>query len=208
MLDAATRSSLLARNPVLTSSPGLPAAHRSRRYGPEPDPQHVRPISLHSTGPLLLTLLAPRADKGFTVAAYNRTTSKVDHFLENEAKGALSFIARPAAPRRPGTVGISELTAALRSQASPSSAPTRSRSSARSSRRPGRSSCSSRRETPSTASSPSSSRSSRRATSSLTAETRTSPTRTGARPSLRRRVSCSSDRESLEARRAPATAPA
>ncbi|KAL4399033.1 phosphogluconate dehydrogenase (decarboxylating) Gnd1 [Malassezia pachydermatis] len=26
-------------------------------------------------------------DKGFTVAAYNRTTSKVDHFLENEAKG-------------------------------------------------------------------------------------------------------------------------
>ncbi|KAI0348711.1 6-phosphogluconate dehydrogenase [Trametopsis cervina] len=26
-------------------------------------------------------------DKGFTVVAYNRTTSKVDHFLENEAKG-------------------------------------------------------------------------------------------------------------------------
>jgi len=26
-------------------------------------------------------------DKGFTVCAYNRTTSKVDHFLENEAKG-------------------------------------------------------------------------------------------------------------------------
>ena len=26
-------------------------------------------------------------DKGFNVVAYNRTTSKVDHFLENEAKG-------------------------------------------------------------------------------------------------------------------------
>ena len=26
-------------------------------------------------------------DKGFTVCAYNRTTSKVDSFLENEAKG-------------------------------------------------------------------------------------------------------------------------
>lgn len=29
------------------------------------------------------------ADKGFTVCAYNRTTSKVDRFLENEAKGEL-----------------------------------------------------------------------------------------------------------------------
>jgi 6-phosphogluconate dehydrogenase len=26
-------------------------------------------------------------DKGFDVVAYNRTTSKVDHFLANEAKG-------------------------------------------------------------------------------------------------------------------------
>ncbi len=26
-------------------------------------------------------------DKGFTVVAYNRTTSKVQHFLDNEAKG-------------------------------------------------------------------------------------------------------------------------
>lgn len=26
-------------------------------------------------------------DKGFTVVAYNRTTSKVDSFLANEAKG-------------------------------------------------------------------------------------------------------------------------
>ena len=29
-------------------------------------------------------------DKGFTVVAYNRTTSKVDHFLQNEAKGMRS----------------------------------------------------------------------------------------------------------------------
>lgn len=28
-------------------------------------------------------------DKGFNVVAYNRTTSKVDHFLENEAKGEI-----------------------------------------------------------------------------------------------------------------------
>jgi 6-phosphogluconate dehydrogenase len=28
-------------------------------------------------------------DKGFTVVAYNRTTSKVDDFLANEAKGYL-----------------------------------------------------------------------------------------------------------------------
>lgn len=33
-----------------------------------------------------------RADKGFTVAAFNRTVSKVDHFLANEAKGALSLL--------------------------------------------------------------------------------------------------------------------
>lgn len=26
-------------------------------------------------------------DKGFNVIAYNRTTSKVDNFLQNEAKG-------------------------------------------------------------------------------------------------------------------------
>ena len=28
-------------------------------------------------------------DKGFTVVAYNRTTSKVDAFLANEAKGEI-----------------------------------------------------------------------------------------------------------------------
>ena len=35
-------------------------------------------------------LILNMADKGFTVAAYNRTVSKVDHFLENEAKGELN----------------------------------------------------------------------------------------------------------------------
>jgi 6-phosphogluconate dehydrogenase len=29
-------------------------------------------------------------DKGFNVIAYNRTTSKVDHFLANEAKGTFT----------------------------------------------------------------------------------------------------------------------
>jgi 6-phosphogluconate dehydrogenase len=32
-------------------------------------------------------LILNAADHGFTVCAYNRTTSKVDRFLENEAKG-------------------------------------------------------------------------------------------------------------------------
>lgn len=32
-------------------------------------------------------LILNMADKGFTVSCFNRTTSKVDHFLENEAKG-------------------------------------------------------------------------------------------------------------------------
>lgn len=27
------------------------------------------------------------ADNGYTVVAFNRTVAKVDHFLENEAKG-------------------------------------------------------------------------------------------------------------------------
>lgn len=32
-------------------------------------------------------LILNGADHGFTVCAFNRTTSKVDRFLENEAKG-------------------------------------------------------------------------------------------------------------------------
>lgn len=32
-------------------------------------------------------LILNGADKGFTVCAYNRTTAKVDRFLDNEAKG-------------------------------------------------------------------------------------------------------------------------
>ncbi|TFK76895.1 6-phosphogluconate dehydrogenase [Pluteus cervinus] len=43
-------------------------------------------------------------DKGFTVVAYNRTTSKVDHFLANEAKGT----------RIQGAHSIEELVAKLK----------------------------------------------------------------------------------------------
>lgn len=32
-------------------------------------------------------LILNAADKGYTVCAYNRTTAKVDRFLDNEAKG-------------------------------------------------------------------------------------------------------------------------
>jgi uncharacterized Zn-finger protein len=33
------------------------------------------------------TVILNMADKGFKVCAYNRTTSKVDDFMANEAKG-------------------------------------------------------------------------------------------------------------------------
>jgi hypothetical protein len=87
------------------------------------------------------------------------------------------------------------------------SALTRLRSSARSSRPPGRSSSSSRLETPSIRSSASSSLSSRRETSSSMEETPTSPTRSGAPLSSRRRVSSSLDPESLAERKELVTAP-
>jgi 6-phosphogluconate dehydrogenase len=35
------------------------------------------------------------ADHGFTVCAYNRTTAKVDRFLENEAKGKFAKVESP-----------------------------------------------------------------------------------------------------------------
>lgn len=37
-------------------------------------------------------LILNAADHGFTVCAYNRTTSKVDRFLNNEAKGELHHL--------------------------------------------------------------------------------------------------------------------
>lgn len=45
-------------------------------------------------------LILNAADHGFTVCAYNRTTSKVDRFLDNEAKGGL--IDAPDQERRGG----------------------------------------------------------------------------------------------------------
>ena len=46
-------------------------------------------------------LILNAADHGFTVCAYNRTTSKVDRFLANEAKGkhshAIAFLISSAA---------------------------------------------------------------------------------------------------------------
>lgn len=47
-------------------------------------------------------LILNAADHGFTVCAYNRTTSKVDRFLDNEAKGEFSRI-----PRIPGVPKVS-----------------------------------------------------------------------------------------------------
>lgn len=38
-------------------------------------------------------LILNAADHGFTVIAFNRTVSKVDHFLDNEAKGLSQDVA-------------------------------------------------------------------------------------------------------------------
>ena len=63
-------------------------------------------------------------DKGFTVVAYNRTTSKVQHFLDNEAKGMniLSsrlitkphLISHPSGTKIVGAFSIEELVAKLK----------------------------------------------------------------------------------------------
>lgn len=53
-------------------------------------------------------LILNMADNGFTICAYNRTVSKVDHFLENEAKGKSivgahsneEFVSKLKSPRR------------------------------------------------------------------------------------------------------------
>lgn len=68
-------------------------------------------------------LILNAADHGFTVCAYNRTTSKVDRFLENEAKGMLPS----SLHRRKQLLARAELTDG--SQASPSLVLTPSRSS-------------------------------------------------------------------------------
>ncbi|KAI0361824.1 6-phosphogluconate dehydrogenase [Trametes cingulata] len=49
--------------------------------------QPVGDIGLIGLAVMGQNLILNMNDKGFTVVAYNRTTSKVDHFLANEAKG-------------------------------------------------------------------------------------------------------------------------
>ena len=46
-------------------------------------------------------LILNAADHGFTVVAFNRTVSKVDHFLENEAKGELREGTSQPTPHQP-----------------------------------------------------------------------------------------------------------
>lgn len=56
---------------------------------------HLKPTNTPPSGDIGLiglavmgqNLILNAADHGFTVVAYNRTVSKVDHFLDNEAKG-------------------------------------------------------------------------------------------------------------------------
>lgn len=50
-------------------------------------------------------LILNAADHGFTVCAYNRTTSKVDRFLENEAKGKFALSGYILAPRSTNVLG-------------------------------------------------------------------------------------------------------
>lgn len=77
-------------------------------------------------------LILNAADNGFTVCAFNRTTSKVDRFLANEAKGKSIM---PA----PGAFNNQVVDDSL--QASPLSVPTPSRSCAPSSSAPAASCC-------------------------------------------------------------------
>lgn len=53
-------------------------------------PAHVEPsgdFGLIGLAVMGQNLILNAADHGFTVVAFNRTVSKVDRFLENEAKG-------------------------------------------------------------------------------------------------------------------------
>lgn len=57
----------------------------------------TRPVSSGDFGLIGLAVMGQNlilnaADHGFTVVAYNRTVSKVDRFLENEAKGTLELM--------------------------------------------------------------------------------------------------------------------
>ena len=49
-----------------------------------PSPFSSPPLPLHTQGQ---NIILNMNDHGFVVCAYNRTTEKVDRFLENEAKG-------------------------------------------------------------------------------------------------------------------------
>ncbi|KAJ2963886.1 hypothetical protein NQZ79_g1181 [Umbelopsis isabellina] len=51
------------------------------------DSSHSADIGLIGLAVMGQNLILNMNDNGFVVCAYNRTTSKVDHFLENEAKG-------------------------------------------------------------------------------------------------------------------------
>jgi len=51
------------------------------------DDQRVGDLGLIGLAVMGQNLILNAADHGFTVVAFNRTVSKVDHFLENEAKG-------------------------------------------------------------------------------------------------------------------------
>lgn len=138
------------------------------------------------------------ADHGFTVCAFNRTTSKVDRFLDNEAKGKSSAWNTLLQPYKPTN---------FPPQASPLSVPTPSRSSAPSSSAPVASCSSSWPASPSMTSSRPSCRFSRRATSSLTVVTHTSPTATAAPSTSPRRASASSAAVFPVVRKVPATVP-
>jgi 6-phosphogluconate dehydrogenase len=54
--------------------------------------QAVADIGLIGLAVMGQNLILNMNDHGYTVCAYNRTVSKVDHFLENEAKGMFEII--------------------------------------------------------------------------------------------------------------------
>jgi hypothetical protein len=75
---------------VITPIDEQDANHRARLAGLKVGPAQSEPsgdFGLIGLAVMGQNLILNAADHGFTVVAFNRTVSKVDRFLENEAKG-------------------------------------------------------------------------------------------------------------------------
>ncbi|KAM3466985.1 hypothetical protein NHJ6243_000382 [Beauveria neobassiana] len=87
-----------------SASPGPNSSHHVQHANNAPSAD----LGLIGLAVMGQNLILNMADHGFTICAFNRTVSKVDHFLENEAKGkpivgahsAEEFVSKLKTPRR------------------------------------------------------------------------------------------------------------